>query len=183
MTFLLLAQASVALALAQPPVRPAAAIPPETAVTATLEDLRKGELFLDAATIEPIMAASFCGIEGGARICGAFAYLEPIRRMRERGAEVKELRFEEKLVQVFGASAIATYRYAKSWRDRGALHREQGSLPAPLPAFRHGAGHVLPGGVRLVDSYHVSQQNTFIGRLTPAMFDEVLRTCRRLAGD
>ena len=126
MTFLLLAQASVALALAQPPARPTAAIPPETAVAATLEDLRKGELFLDAATIEPIMAASFCGIEGGARICGAFAYLEPIRRMRERGAEVKELRFEEKLVQVFGASAIATYRYVKSWRDRGALHREQG---------------------------------------------------------
>ena len=63
------------------------------------------------------------------------------------------------------------------------LLREQGSLPGPVPAFRHGAGHVLPGGVRLVDSYHVSQQNTFIGRLTPAMFDEVLRTCRRLAGD
>jgi uracil-DNA glycosylase len=58
------------------------------------------------------------------------------------------------------------------------LLREQGSAPAPLPAFRHAAVHELPGGVRLVDSYHVSQQNTFTGRLTPAMFDDVLRACR-----
>ena len=58
------------------------------------------------------------------------------------------------------------------------LLREQGSAPTPTPVFRHGAGHTLPGGVRLVDSYHVSQQNTFTGRLTPAMFDDVLRACR-----
>ncbi len=47
--------------------------------------------------------------------------------------------------------------------------------------FRHGASWRLPGGVWLVDSYHVSQQNTFTGRLTAAMFDEVLARCRRLA--
>ena len=46
--------------------------------------------------------------------------------------------------------------------------------------FAHGAAHALPGGVWLVDSYHVSQQNTFTGRLTAAMFDEVLRRCRDL---
>ncbi|HQT95620.1 MAG TPA: uracil-DNA glycosylase [Thermoanaerobaculaceae bacterium] len=61
------------------------------------------------------------------------------------------------------------------------LLREQGTPVDEDAGFRHGAAHGLPGGVWLVDSYHVSQQNTFTGRLTAAMFDEVLGRCRRLA--
>ncbi len=61
------------------------------------------------------------------------------------------------------------------------LLREQGTAAGGGAAFRHGAAHALPGGVWLVDSYHVSQQNTFTGRLTAAMFDDVLGRCRRLA--
>ena len=125
---LLLAPASIAMALLQAPVPPSAppAPAPEATVAATLEDLRKGELYLDAPTLEPILAVSFSVIEDGARLSGSFAYLEPIRRMRERGAEVKELRFDQTLVQVFGASAVATYRFVKSWREGGVRHREQG---------------------------------------------------------
>jgi len=59
------------------------------------------------------------------------------------------------------------------------LVRETGGAPA---RFAHGAVHELPGGCRLVDSYHVSQQNTFTGRLTVDMFDGILRLCRTLAG-
>ena len=49
--------------------------------------------------------------------------------------------------------------------------------PRPKPAFGHGATAEV-GGVLLVGSYHVSQQNTFTGRLTETMFDEVLTLAR-----
>jgi uracil-DNA glycosylase family 4 len=52
--------------------------------------------------------------------------------------------------------------------------------PSPKPAFAHGAVAEV-AGLTLVGSYHVSQQNTFTGRLTPAMFDEVLATAVALA--
>jgi uracil-DNA glycosylase family 4 len=46
--------------------------------------------------------------------------------------------------------------------------------------FRHGAVHDLPGGLRLVDSYHCSRLNTNTGRLTPAMFDRIFAKARHL---
>jgi uracil-DNA glycosylase family 4 len=58
-----------------------------------------------------------------------------------------------------------------------AMLRETGR-PLPHLEFAHGASHDLGGGVRLFCSYHVSQQNTFTGRLTPRSFDSVLREVR-----
>jgi uracil-DNA glycosylase len=58
-------------------------------------------------------------------------------------------------------------------------------VPRPRPRFGHGA-HAELGGQRgtlhLFGSYHVSQQNTFTGRLTPAMLEEVLRAAADAAG-
>jgi uracil-DNA glycosylase family 4 len=48
-------------------------------------------------------------------------------------------------------------------------------MPAARLRFRHGALHELPDGLLLADSYHVSRYNTNTGRLTDAMFDDVVR--------
>ncbi len=53
--------------------------------------------------------------------------------------------------------------------------------PSPRPRFGHGQEH-RGETVTLLGCYHVSQQNTFTGRLTPIMLDEVLTRARVLAG-
>ena len=49
------------------------------------------------------------------------------------------------------------------------------AMPRPKPRFGHGA-EVTVGPYRLVGCFHPSQQNTFTGKLTPEMLDEVLLT-------
>jgi uracil-DNA glycosylase len=55
-----------------------------------------------------------------------------------------------------------------------------GHSVAPRPRFGHLAEAVV-GPYRLLGSFHPSQQNTFTGKLTPAMLDEVWLRARALA--
>ncbi|MEU4894037.1 uracil-DNA glycosylase [Streptomyces sp. NPDC044780] len=68
-----------------------------------------------------------------------------------------------------------------------ALAEAGWAVSRPRPVFAHGARITLPaadGGapLTLFGCYHVSQQNTFTGRLTPAMLREVLAAAAEAAG-
>jgi uracil-DNA glycosylase family 4 len=46
--------------------------------------------------------------------------------------------------------------------------------------FAHGAEHAMPDGRVLLDSYHCSRYNTQTKRLTPAMFESVVKRAKAL---
>jgi uracil-DNA glycosylase len=64
-------------------------------------------------------------------------------------------------------------------------------VPRPRPLFGHGAEVLLAraaaqangdGQLLVIGCYHPSQQNTFTGRVTNAMLDDVFRRARHHAG-
>ena len=78
-----------------------------------------------------------------------------------------------------------------AWQALWPVLRSAGmAVPSPRPAFGHGTEVPLsfPGGdpagqpVLVIGCYHPSQQNTFTGRVTPGMLDEIFRRAGRVAG-
>ena len=73
--------------------------------------------------------------------------------------------------------ALGAFAWKSALRTFAALGAP---VPVPKPAFVHGA-EVAVGRWTLLGCYHVSQQNTFTGRLTRPMLDAVLTRARDLA--
>jgi uracil-DNA glycosylase family 4 len=76
--------------------------------------------------------------------------------------------------------ALGGFAWAAWWPVLRAVYGDR--PPVPRPLFGHGALVSVPGGPHLLGCYHVSQQNTFTGRLTPAMLDDIMVRAKELAG-
>ena len=87
-----------------------------------------------------------------------------------RGFFEAELAVLAQVRVVVALGGLACGAVARHWKLR------------PRPRFAHGLEVPLEGGRTLLCCYHVSQQNTFTGRLTEEMLDAVFDRARCLAG-
>jgi uracil-DNA glycosylase len=74
---------------------------------------------------------------------------------------------------------LGGFGWASTWN---ALRAIDVPVPPRVPAFGHGREVLLDGGLTVIGCYHVSQQNTFTGRLTEAMLDGIFATAKAAAG-
>ena len=87
---------------------------------------------------------------------------------------VEELRLLERAKVLV---ALGSFAWDGALRALKELKQE---IPRPKPRFGHGA-HAPIGRYALLGCYHPSQQNTFTGRLTEAMLDDLFARARELA--
>lgn len=105
---------------------PAPELPPEAQVLQTLEELRKGEMFLDADHLEPLVAYSMTLVEGCQRLSGRAAFLEPMRSLRAAGSVVTRLLFQDVNARVYGGSAVVTYRFVRQVKGGPEAGKSEG---------------------------------------------------------
>jgi uracil-DNA glycosylase family 4 len=80
---------------------------------------------------------------------------------------VQELRLFKDLRVVVALGKIAFDSFLAAYHESG------GAVAKPKPKFGHGVSADLPSGLKLICSYHPSQQNTFTGKLTRPMFQAI----------
>jgi uracil-DNA glycosylase family 4 len=85
---------------------------------------------------------------------------------------VRELQLFPRARVVVVLGKIAFDSFLAAYQEKG------GAISKPRPKFGHGASVTLPDGLRLICSYHPSQQNTFTGKLTRPMFQSVFDQAR-----
>ena len=89
----------------------------------------------------------------------------------------QELRFLLATAKAF--VVLGGFGWTSTW---SALRAAGAAVPVRTPAFGHGRTVELDSGQSVIGCYHVSQQNTFTGRLTEAMLDGVFAAAKAAAG-
>lgn len=84
----------------------------------------------------------------------------------------------ELLTRVRVIVTLGNFAYAQTLR---ILSGRGTDIPRPRPKFSHGAELRLDESLTIIASYHPSQQNTFTGKLTEKMFDQVWARARKLS--
>jgi len=126
----------------------------------------------------PTSVDRFDGLElRGVRITNAVKCLPP---------ENKPLPKEIRTCNQYLVAELAQLRTVKAVLALGLVAHEAVLLALGLKRsaakFAHAAEHALPDDRVLVDSYHCSRYNTQTRRLTPLMFQTVLKRASTLAG-
>jgi uracil-DNA glycosylase len=127
----------------------------------------------------------------GARMAAAVRCAPPVNKpsVAERDTCAPWLAAEFRLAAESVRVVVCLGGFA--WQATLATLRAAGiALPRPRPVFGHNRQLRLPvtapGGqaaeLLLIGCYHPSQQNTFTGRVTPAMLDDVFRAAASAAG-
>ncbi len=91
------------------------------------------------------------------------------------------LPYLERELQLLQSSRVLVALGSFAWDGALRAVRAVGEqVPSPKPRFGHGA-ETEAGRWRLLGCFHPSQQNTFTGKLTEPMLDEVFERARELA--
>ncbi len=98
---------------------------------------------------------------------------KPLPRERARCFPflLQELQLLKNVRVVIGLGKVGFESALAGYRDLGRIRFDA------MPRFGHGLAYEL-GDLTFLASYHPSQQNTFTGRLTEAMFDRVFADAR-----
>ncbi len=116
--------------------------------------------------------------DDGLRLSGA--YVTAVNRCAPPGNKPTPaerdncLPYLQRELELLEAARVIVALGAFAWD--GALRALRGSgaeIPKPKPRFGHGAEAPV-GGYTLLGCFHVSQQNTFTGKLTEPMLDAIL---------
>lgn len=109
------------------------------------------------------------------RITNAVKCLPPANKPTPAEARTCRVYLESEL-KALGAGAVVL---ALGGVAHQSVLRALALKPSAYP-FGHGVRYRLPNGLQLLTSYHCSRYNTQTRRLTPAMFEAVVRDAKRL---
>ena len=76
--------------------------------------------------------------------------------------------------------ALGRLAFDRAIATIGLAEGDRRSRGVARPAFKHCAEVSLRRGIKLIASFHPSQQNTFTGKLTEPMFDRVFSRARKI---